>query len=379
MREVIATGKTVEEATEAACQELGLNRDEVSVEILEMPQRKLFKNVPARVKVTADGEEAPPVAAQPQPAPAAATQETAPAAKSEPAQSPAQKTLPEEFRPRETVLPGEPEEEIDLESTPAAKAAAEYLTGIFAAIGVTGIKITALRQGEATLVRVEGEGIADKIETRGETIQALSYLTDRAVNKGVDKKDPAYLRVRLDVAGYRSRREGELIALATRTGQEVARAKRSRTLAPMNPYERLIIHTTIGQMEGVVSESTGVDTERRVVVRSTAPDATEGEDWRPEGGGRDYNRRGPNRNDRNRGGADRGRSDNRGGGSRDRHRSRDNRPPRGADRGGAPRSNTPEREYADKPRDPGAAPVVPKPREAIKDGEDLPLYGKIEL
>ncbi|MDL2328094.1 RNA-binding protein, partial [Ruminococcaceae bacterium OttesenSCG-928-A11] len=232
------------------------------------------------------------------------------------------------------------------------------------------------RQGDATLFRIEGEKVASKIEIRGEVIQALSYLVDRAVNSGVDKKEADYLRVRLDVAGYRNRREGELIALANRTGQEVARTARSRTLAPMNPYERLIVHTTISKIEGITSESIGVDTERRVVIKSLAANATDGGDWRPprKGGG------GNRRDGRGGRGGDRGRNDRSGNrdGRRNDRGGRDNRGGGGGRRFDRP-SSTPEREYAGKTRDPGAAPVVPDRREAVRDGDDLPLYGKIEL
>lgn len=380
MREVIATGKTVEEATENGCKELGLNRDEVSVEILEMPVRKMFKSTPAKVKVTAEGEmDAPQVQAKPEIAPAQPKAAEAPAQKApQPQQAPRQ---PQEMP--DHVLVTEPEEPIDLATDEAARMAVEYLSGIFRAMGAADVKMSAVRQGDATLLRVEDEDLVALMDIKGETIQALSYLADRAVNKGVDKRDDNYLRIRLDIAGYRNRRETELIALAHKTGAEVARTKRSRTLAPMNSYERLIVHTAISKMEGLMSESIGADAERRVVVKSTAPDATDGEDWRPprKGGGGsrggDRNRRGGggrsggggrgsydggNRQGGNRGGGDRGRP---GGG-------------RGSS-GGAPRSNTPEREYADRPRNDGAAPKVPERREAIKDGEDLPLYGKIEI
>ncbi|MDL2219476.1 Jag N-terminal domain-containing protein [Ruminococcaceae bacterium OttesenSCG-928-O06] len=378
MREVIATGKTVEEATENGCAQLGLGRHEVSVEILEMPVKKLFKNSPAKVKVTADTTEQPAEAPAPVAAPAPEAAPPAPAqqlAKAAPAPATAQQTPAE--APKEApeaapvtqpkVLKAEPEESIDLAENPRAAAAVAYLASIFAAMGAADAQITALRQGDATLLRVEGEQVAQKIEIRGEVIQALSYLIDRAVNTGVDKKEDGYLRVRLDIAGYRSRREAELISLATRTGKEVARTGRSRTLAPMNPYERLIIHTAIGGIEGITSESIGADTERRVVVKSLAPNATDGGDWR-----------GPRKGSGS-GGGGRDRRDNRGG---DRGKSRSGGGQRRQGGGGAdrrPPSNTPQREYADKPREPGAAPIVPQPREAIKDGEDLPLYGKIDI
>lgn len=381
MREIIATGRTVEEATENGCRELGKGRDEVSVEILEMPVKKLFKTLPAKVRVTVDEAEPAPapavaepkasVAPAPTPAPAAPAPQKA--EEKAPRPQPVENTpkMPEN-KPaaRADVLSKEPEEPIDISTNKPAAMAVEYLTGIFAAIGSTTAKVTAHKQGDATLLRVEGEDISEMIETRGETVQALSYLTDRTVNRGVDKKDPDYIRVRLDVAGYRGRREGELISLANRTAKEVIKNNRSRTLAPMNPYERLIIHTTISEIDGVMSESIGSDTERRVVVKSTAPGAKDGDDWsKPRRGGRDRGSSG--RGDRS-GSRDRSSSRTDRGGNRDRG-------PRREQGDYAPRTNTPEREYADKPRDPNAAPVVPDQREAIKDGDDLPLYGKIEL
>ncbi len=398
MREVISTGKTVEEATENACRELGLGRDEVSVEILEMPQKKLFKTIPAKVKVTAPGgEEAAPAPAAPASgsAAAAAKSTVAPAAapaqpKAAPAVGSAEKShspAPAPAAEPGKLLPQEPEVEIDLTQNARAKAAVDYLSSIISAMGTGGdVEITALQQGDATLLRVSGAAIGERMDIKGETIQALSYLIDRSVNTGVDKKEKDYMRIRLDIAGYRNRRESELMALAERTGKEVAKTRRSRTLAPMNPYERLIVHTAVGKIEGITSESIGADVERRVVIKSLAPDATDGEDWRPPRSGR---RGGPRDGRDGRGerggygGRDRGSREDRGGdrgrGDRD-HNSRGGGP-RGGGKGRYQQggSSTPQREFADKPRDLSGGPIVPDQREAIRDGEDLPLYGKIEL
>ncbi len=357
MREVIVTGKTVDEATEKGYLQLGLSRDEVSVEILEMPQRKWFKILPAKVKVSANDQQIE--------EPVKETSKDMP--KEKPAKKP-QKSKPA-VAESEKLLPEEPEVVINLQEDKRANAAAEYLMSILAAMGADDAKIVAAKQGDATLLKVEGDSISQKMEVRGDVIQALSYLIDRAVNAGVDKKDKDYIRVRLDVAGYRNRRESELIALANRTGEEVVRTKRSRTLAPMNPYERLIVHTAISKMEGVVSESTGTDVERRVIIKSTAPDAIDGDDWRAprNGGGRQGNRSGNRgRNNYGKGGGRGNRNDrgNRGGGNKS---------------GGNGNTQTPTREYANKPHNPDAVPIVPSRREAIKDGENLPLYGKIEI
>lgn len=360
VKEVIATGKTVEEATENGCAQLGRSRDDVSVEILEMPLRKLFKTLPAKVRVSVDEE---------------LQQEwtEAPVSKENPPQKPQPSSdfeevekqvvaKKEEKNPQKRVLPSEPEVEIDLLAVPHVQSAVNYLLEIFHAMGAENVQIKAFQQGEATLFRVEGINFADVFEVRGDTVQALSYLVDRAVNKGVDKHAAEYLHVRLDIAGYRDRRETELIKLAHRTGEEVSRTHRSRTLAPMNSYERLIVHTAISEMDGLVSESIGSDVERRVVIKSTAEDATEGEDWKPV-----FKERRPSR----RSDGSRRKNYDRGG------KSKEYRSSHKDFRGG--NSSTPEREYADKPRNIGGEPVVPKRRDAIDDGSELPLYGKIEL
>ena len=364
MREIITTAKTVEEATENGCRELGLCRDEVSVEILEMPVRKFFKSVPAKVKITEISNASLIDEETPKSAPAAPAKKSESSHAGEKPAEKATKAAAPSAKDNGKLLPQEPEEEINLEQNPRVKSAVDYLMSIITAIGAgDDVQITAVKQGDATLLRVMGQSVAQKMEIRGETIQALSYLIDRAVNTGVDKKENDYVRIRLDIAGYRNRRESELMALAQRTGEEVAKTHRSRTLAPMNPYERLIVHTAISKIEGITSESIGSDVERRVVVKSNAPDATEGEDWQPprKGGGREKGRSGGNRD------RDRGRG-NRSGGRRE-----------GGERKSFQSSNTPQREYADKPRDLSSGPIVPEKRDAIRDGEDLPLYGKIEL
>ncbi len=381
MQEVIVTGKTVEEATEAGCAELGLSREQVSVEILEMPVKKIFKTLPAKVKVTSILADEPvsAVAAAPAPAPAASK----PVPEVKPTRAEISSNKPTENK-KPSLLQDQPEEEISVDSSPAVQRGAEYLESIFRAAGAGEMKITAARQGDATLLRVDGESIQSVIDTKGDVIQALSYLTDRAVNKGVDKKDGEYLRVRLDVAGYRNRREDELLVIAQKCAKEVLASHRSKTLPPMNPYERLIVHTAISEIDGLVSESIGSDTERRVVIKSTASNATDGEDWNPKkkdnyrsgaGGG---NRGGRGGRDNRSGGGSR---DNRSGGRGDNRGGRGDRPQnrRNYEGGGRPQSSTPEREYANRSADPDAKPVVPERREAVRDGDDLPLYGKIEL
>ena len=372
-----ATGKTVDEARANACAKLGVQADDINVsyEVLEMPQKTGFlglKLTPAKVRVTV--EEADPVPAAPvveekaAPAPVAeepkAEEKTpveeapaAPAAEEAPAAQPVEEAAAE-------AAPAEGEEvevPIKIEENNKVKAAVDYLREVIARMGVENVTFSAVQKGEATIIRLDGEKLGALIGRRGETMESLSYLASLVANR----LEGDYIKLGLDVAGYRDKRESDLTALAQRIGAKVRKTGRSFAMEPMNPYERRIIHSAIGKMEGVRSESKGEGRDRRVVIYSTAPDAqtdnTSGE-RRPRGNGR---RPGGSRNGGFRGG--RGSSPRNGG-------PRNGRP--AGSRGPRP-SSVPERTYA--PRDAeSAAPVAPKRTERVDDFADL-SFGKIEL
>ena len=372
-----ATGKTVDEARANACAKLGVQADDINVsyEVLEMPQKTGFlglKLTPAKVRVTV--EEADPVPAAPvveekaAPAPVAeepkAEEKTpveeapaAPAAEEAPAAQPVEEAAAE-------AVPAEGEEvevPIHIEENNKVKAAVDYLREVIARMGVENVTFSAVQKGEATIIRLDGEKLGALIGRRGETMESLSYLASLVANR----LEGDYIKLGLDVAGYRDKRESDLTALAQRIGAKVRKTGRSFAMEPMNPYERRIIHSAIGKMEGVRSESKGEGRDRRVVIYSTAPDAqtdnTYGE-RRPRGNGR---RPGGNRNGGFRGG--RGSSPRNGG-------PRNGRP--AGSRGPRP-SSVPERTYA--PRDAEtAAPVAPKRTERVDDFADF-SFGKIEL
>ena len=388
-----ATGKTVEEARAAACAALGVNEDDlnVSYEVLEMPQSTGFlglKKIPARVRVMVEEEDPAPVekpvvkasvkvekpeqAETAQPAEAAeiaqpAVQETQPAPK--PAKKAEEPREAREEQPKaeakeakaapaaavtavaapvdETPVP------IDIESNPKVKAAVDYLKEIVALMGVDNVTFSALQKGEATIIRLDGDKMGALIGRRGETMESLSYLASLVANR----LEGDYIKLGLDVAGYRGKRENDLTALAQKIGQKVRRSGRSFSMEPMNPYERRIIHSAISQMEGLRSESKGEGKDRHVVIYSTEPGAqTEANERR---GGRS------GRGDRRQGGRGRGERSGRGGN-------------RGRSGGRGPRtSSVPDRSYvavdaAD------ATPVAPKRSQRVDDFADLD-FGKIEL
>ena len=365
-----ATGKTVDEARAKACALLGVQADDmnVSYEVLEMPQKTGFlglKTTPAKVRVSVELPDAPaaapakqvePVAEQPVET-AAPVQETAPVAEQTPAvEEPAAEQTAETAEETEEV-----EEPIVIEENAKVKAAVDYLREVITLMGVENVTFSAVQKGEATIIRLDGEKLGALIGRRGETMESLSYLASLVANR----LEGDYIKLGLDVAGYRDKRESDLTALAQRIGAKVRKTGRSFAMEPMNPYERRIIHSAISKMEGVRSESKGEGRDRRVVIYSTAPDAQTENTYGERRG------RGGNRNGRRPGGS-------RNGGYRGERRS--NGGYRG-NRSGAPRgprlSGVPERTYA--PRDAeSAAPVAPKRTERVDDFADF-SFGKIEL
>ena len=376
-----STGKTVDEAFAKACALLGVQAEDenVSREVLEYPQKTGFlglKTTPAKVRVSVELPDAPAaVPAKPvevvaeQPVETAApVQETAPVAEEVPAAveepaAPAAEQAPAAEEAEEVEVP------IVIEENAKVKAAVDYLREVITLMGVENVTFSAVQKGEATIIRLDGEKLGALIGRRGETMESLSYLASLVANR----LEGDYIKLGLDVAGYRDKRESDLTALAQRIGAKVRKTGRSFAMEPMNPYERRIIHSAISKMEGVRSESKGEGRDRRVVIYSTAPDAqtenTYGE-RRPRGGRGNGRRPGGSRNGGYRGGNRSEHGDhngNRGGyrGSRN-----------GAPRGPRP-SGVPERTYA--PRDAeNAAPVAPKRTERVDDFADF-SFGKIEL
>ena len=367
MRSIEMSARTVEAAVEAACEALGVSRDDlnVSYEVLEFPARKFFKTIPAKVRVTVEEPEAEAVQAA---APAPEKTPDAPAAEAPAAPVEETPAAPAAEAPAETVADDE-EKPLDIAADARLQAAVDYLTPIFKLMGVEDFTFTALQKGEATILRVSGSHMGALIGRRGETMESLSYLASLVVNR----MEGPYVKLGLDVGGYRGKREGDLEALARRIAERVIRTGCYYEMEPMNPYERHIIHTAVAAIDGVRSESTGEGTSRRVVIYSTDPDASnlpDRDNARNARGGqgrRDGRRRDGSRDGRR---SDRGRGHGRGGRG-DRRRDNDRR------YNGA-RGSAPAREFAETPRDPDAKPYAPKVTEHIHDGDDF-ACGKIEL
>ncbi|MBQ8753201.1 MAG: protein jag [Clostridia bacterium] len=245
----------------------------------------------------------------------------------------------------------------------AADAAKAYLEQVLAAMGVTAFTCTVKEENDQCVLSLEGEDLGFIIGRRGETLDALQYLTGLVANR----VDNSYYRVTLDIGNYREKREQALVGLARRLGGQTARTGRRHSLEPMNPYERRIIHTAVQDIEGVTSWSVGSEPNRHVIIGPT--DDNPNKDKGGEGNRRNRNGRGG----RGRGGNGGGRGGNSG--------SRGERRERGAHREHeivAP--DRPVREFISRSNPmPMADGGTPPSRTESEKEQNASLYGRIDL
>ena len=243
------SGKTEEAAIAAALEELGLDRDDVSVEIVERAKSG-FLGIGAspavvRVQYEAPDEELETVAEAAAESPAAAPVEAQPAA-----------------------APAAPAAAVD-EPEGYARIRA-FVSGLLEHMGIQAeIEITARDNGGVN-VNLSGSNMGAVIGRRGETLDAIQHLTNYAVNRGSDK----HMHISVDAESYRAKREESLVRLAEKMAAKAIKYKRSMALEPMNSYERHVIHTALQDYEGVTTSSTGTEPNRRVVVSYEKPQRT---------------------------------------------------------------------------------------------------------
>lgn len=249
MRYIDVTGKTEEEAIRKGLEQLGLERDDVSVEILERA-RSGFLGIgssPAKVRVTYELD----VAEEPKP--------EVPKAK------PAEKKP--EPKPAEKKAEPKAEEKKTEPAAPAcdnddARRIKDFLTGLLEHMDSTAeVKVYEEEKNRYKVI-LEGQKLGALIGRRGETLDAIQQLTNYAVNSGRDKR----LRIHVDAENYRAKREQSLESLANKVAGKVLKYRRSVTLEPMNAYERHVIHAALQDVKGVTTYSIGTEPNRRVVV-----------------------------------------------------------------------------------------------------------------
>ena len=238
------TGRNEEDAIAAALAQLKLDRDDVSVEILERAKSGFLGigSSPAKVRVT---YEAPDEELPEEPAPAPVAEEPAPAEE--------EKTAAPAVEERSPAAPAADEK---------AEKIIAFLSGLMEHMEVKATP-TVERTEEGTYrVNLEGENLGAIIGRRGETLDAIQQLTSYSVNRGASKR----VRIQVDAEHYRAKREESLIRLANRVADKVVKYHRNVTLEPMNAYERHVIHTALQDYPGVTTYSTGTEPNRRTVV-----------------------------------------------------------------------------------------------------------------
>ena len=298
---IIKTGKTIEAALQAALVELGLDRDDVSLEVLENAKSG-FLGIgasPAKVKVSFEVPDPepvkpaePPKPAEPAPALSAASRKpkkqapkldkplempkapipklpnkpAEPTKPAEPARKPApgremskpaaepRQEAPRKQAPAKTYPPVEPgsvEEKVET-----------FLKGLLQKMESDAVPHAFRKDGETIGVELVGEDLGALIGHRGETLDAIQHLTNYALNHDNSKR----IRISVDAENYRGKREESLRHLARKMAAKVVKYKKNMTLEPMNAYERHVIHATLQDVPNVTTFSTGTEPNRRVVV-----------------------------------------------------------------------------------------------------------------
>ena len=237
------SARTEDEAIALALKELGMDRDDVSVEIVERAKSG-FLGIGASPAVIRVSYEVPDEVVKPAP-------------KAEKPAAPAAKTAP---KVEKAAAPAdEPAEYAQIR---------QFLTGLLERMGVTAEMEFSPRDNGGVNVSLSGNGMGAIIGRRGETLDAIQHLTNYVVNRGNEK----HMHISVDAECYRSKREESLTHLAEKMAEKAIKYKRSMALEPMNSYERHVIHTALQNYPGVTTSSTGVEPNRRVVVSYVKPE-----------------------------------------------------------------------------------------------------------
>lgn len=286
IKEAKGFGATIDEAKENAIKNLGASElDDIQFEVIAMPKKKvlgIFGGCDAEVRAyieVPDKKENKRNAKKEKPASKKAEVKKAEAKKETKKAEPKKEVNKTEDAPAF----GEPvgEAEIDPDSVPGKAIA--YIRTVLESINCQNVTLKVASRENASMIILDGDDLSILIGRRGETLDALQYLAGLVANNG-----GGHYKISIDICNYREKREETLTALANRIAAKALETGKCRTLEPMNPYERKIIHTAVQAIEGVQSGSFGEGMDRRVVI------APVGVELRP----RFSNSRGGHRNDR---------------------------------------------------------------------------------
>ena len=274
------TGRSEEDAIAAALFQLGLDRDDVSVEVIERAKSGFlgFGGNPAKVRVSYEvpGEDEEPSSPAPEkapePVPEKKAEPAAPAPQAEKKAEPAPKEDANRLQPGDEVLIGREETnapkgmdgqplELAPADDPKAARIREFLAGLMEHLQVEAVPDIYVSENGYKVI-LQGRGLGAIIGRRGETLDAIQQLTNYAVNHGQSKR----VRIHIDAEGYRAKREESLVRLAHKVAGKAVRYRRNVTLEPMNAYERHVIHTALQDTPDVTTYSIGTEPNRRTVV-----------------------------------------------------------------------------------------------------------------
>jgi spoIIIJ-associated protein len=263
MEWVETTGNTLEEAKEAALDQLGVAEDDAEFEVVDEPKAGLFGRTRGEARVRARVRPATPRGNQERrPRKEKGGEKSGERRESKP-RGEGQERRPrpprEDRPPRE---PREPREKVEVDPAIVGEAAAEFLTGLVTAFGTTG-SVSVSREEEEIEVRVDGTDLGLLVGPGGATLLAIQDLTRVASQRRLGDQDT---RLRIDIAGYRERRREALTRFALKVAAEVKETGSSRMLEPMTSADRKIVHDSLTEVEGITTRSEGEDPRRRVVV-----------------------------------------------------------------------------------------------------------------
>ena len=289
---IVATGKTIDAAVEAALAQLGLDRDSVSVQVLQQAKPGFlgFGAQLAKVQVTYEAPDEPKPAApksalgsasrskqkvnNPAPAPKAEQpkkEEPKPEQKKEEVKQPKREPAKQERQPKperkveapkEVKEVAEPKVYAPVEPGSIEEKIEVFIKGLLENMGSNAVPHAVKGEDNTYHVELVGEDLGYLIGRRGDTLDAIQHLANYSVNRGVD----GYIRINVDAEQYRAKREDSLRKYARKKAQQVLKARRRTTLEPMNAYERHVIHSALQEMENITTHSTGTEPNRRVVI-----------------------------------------------------------------------------------------------------------------
>ncbi len=267
IKEAKGFGATIDEAKENAIKNLGASDfDDIQFDVIAMPKKKvlgIFGGNVAEVRAyieLPDKKENKKKPKKEKPAPKA--KEVAPKKAEKPVKPEKAEVKPQPKKEiRETPEYGEPVDEKEFSADSVVGKAIAYVKSVLASIDCKDVDIKVASRENASLIIINGDDLSVLIGRRGETLDALQYLAGLVANNG-----GGHYKISLNIGDYREKREETLTKLAVRIAAQALAAGKCRTLEPMNPYERKIIHTSVQNIEGVQSASFGEGSDRRVVI-----------------------------------------------------------------------------------------------------------------